>query len=536
LKAGSLIKTKQQQVDFMLKTQVLIIGGGATGTGLARDLALRGVQCTVVEQGDINSGASGANHGLLHSGGRYVFTDPDVAAECRVEAELLKQMAPQCIETTEGLFVAVEGDDEQYAADFPEYCSACGIPVKTIEPRDAREMEQALSSRIIAAYMVQDATIDPFMLSLQNIFQAGQHGTTLLRHHRVTEFHRSGRKITSVGLVNKVSGEKVIVEADQVVNAAGAWSGEIAALAGAHIKIAYSKGTLLVTHSRITSRVINRLRKPDDGDILVPGGTVSILGTTSVRIDSLDHIFPTVREADRVVTEGAAMIPELETTRYIRAYAGVRPLISSGTGNGDRAASRGFVLLDHLTDGLENFATISGGKLTTYRYMAEKTADLICNRLGVTRPCLTRTSPLPPAAPCSWTEPGTAPRRWMKKHASGDLLLCECEMVSTSAVDNVIASLKDQNGDADLASVALRTRVGKGACQGAFCGFRVAAHMYDTGQLQADRGISDLKNFFRERWKGLRPVLWDGQLIQTELTEALHCGFLGLEIEQENQS
>jgi len=70
----------------------------------------------------------------------------------------------------------VEGDDEQYAADFPEYCSACGIPVKTIEPREAREMEQALSSRIIAAYMVQDATIDPFMLSLQNIFQAGQHG------------------------------------------------------------------------------------------------------------------------------------------------------------------------------------------------------------------------------------------------------------------------------------------------------------------------------------------------------------------------
>ena len=96
----------------MLKTQVLIIGGGATGTGLARDLALRGIRFIVAEQGDINSGASGANHGLLHSGGRYVFTDPDVAAECRAEAELLKQMAPQCIETTDGLFVAVEGDDD----------------------------------------------------------------------------------------------------------------------------------------------------------------------------------------------------------------------------------------------------------------------------------------------------------------------------------------------------------------------------------------------------------------------------------------
>ncbi len=520
----------------MLKTQVLIIGGGATGTGLARDLALRGIRCIVAEQGDINSGASGANHGLLHSGGRYVFTDPDVAAECRAEAELLKQMAPQCIETTDGLFVAVEGDDEKYAADFPKYCSACGIPVKMIDPREARELEPALSSKIIAVYMVQDATIDPFMLSLQNIFQACQHGTTLLRHHKVLEFHKNNRQITSVSLVNMISGEKIIVEADQVVNAGGAWSGEIAVLAGARIEIAYSKGTLLVTHNRITNRVINRLRKPDNGDILVPGGTVSILGTTSERIDSLNQILPTVKEADRIVTEGAAMIPALETMRYIRAYAGVRPLINSGADNGDRDASRGFILLDHLADGLENFATISGGKLTTYRYMAEKAADLVCNRLGVTRPCLTRSNLLPPAAPCSWTEPGVAPRRWMKKHAPGDLLLCECEMVSTSAVDNVIASLKDQGGNADLTSVALRTRVGKGACQGAFCGFRVAAHMYNTGQLRSDKGIHDLKKFFRERWKGLRPVLWDGQLIQTELTEALHCGFLGLETGQENYS
>ena len=65
------------------KTQVLIIGGGATGTGIVRDLALRGVDCILVEQQDLNAGASGANHGLLHSGGRYVFADPGSASECR---------------------------------------------------------------------------------------------------------------------------------------------------------------------------------------------------------------------------------------------------------------------------------------------------------------------------------------------------------------------------------------------------------------------------------------------------------------------
>ena len=71
-----------------LKTQVLIIGGGVTGTGLARDLALRGVECIVVEKGHVNSGASGANHGLLHSGARYVSNDPITAQECRSEASV----------------------------------------------------------------------------------------------------------------------------------------------------------------------------------------------------------------------------------------------------------------------------------------------------------------------------------------------------------------------------------------------------------------------------------------------------------------
>ena len=77
-----------------MNTQVLIIGGGATGTGLARDLALRGVDCILAEKRDINAGASGGNHGLLHSGARYIATDPAAAAECRIEGMRLKALAP----------------------------------------------------------------------------------------------------------------------------------------------------------------------------------------------------------------------------------------------------------------------------------------------------------------------------------------------------------------------------------------------------------------------------------------------------------
>ena len=513
-----------------MKTQVLIIGGGATGTGIARDLSLRGVQCILAEYHDINSGASGANHGLLHSGGRYVSADQGSAKECRQEGTLLKKLAPHCIEDTGGLFVAVEGDDEKYVADFPYLCSQCDIPVKTLDVREAREMEPALSDKLIAAYMVEDASIDPFKLSMENIAQAQALGSTLLRFTRVVGFEKHNRKIRTTRLQDIITGEEIIVEADQVINATGAWAGAVAALAGVTIDIILSKGSLIVTHNRITQRVINRLRPSASADILVPGGTVSILGTTSIRIDNLDQIYPTVEEVDTMVDEAVQMIPALQTVRYIRAYAGVRPLVGSRSAADDRAVSRSFALIDHSEDGIDNFTTISGGKLTTYRLMAEKTADLVCGRLGVSRPCPTRTEPLALTQPAKWTQPGLAPNLWLKNHEPGDILLCECEMVPKSAVDAIIDSIYKQNGQPDLLAIALRSRIGKGACQGTFCGARVSAYMHDRGELDFESSLSHLREFLAQRWKGQHPTLWNKQLVQAELLEALYCGLFGVEL------
>ncbi len=512
------------------ETQVLIIGGGATGTGLARDLALRGVQSILVEQGDINAGTSGANHGLLHSGARYVSSDQGSAIECREEGALLKQMAPQCIEDAGGLFVAVEGDDEKYVADFPHLCSQCDIPVKELDVKAARELEPTLSDKLIAAYEVQDASIDPFKLSLENIAQAQELGCTLLRFTKVVGFEKSGKKIRATHLQDIITGEETIIEADQVVSAAGAWAGEIAALAGLEIDIICSKGSLLVTHNRITDRVVNRLRASANADILVPGGTVSILGTTSIRIDNLDQVYPTVEEVDAMVGEAVKMIPALETARYIRAYAGVRPLVGFKSASDDRDVSRGFALIDHAEEGLENFTTISGGKLTTYRLMAEKTANLICGRMGVSKPCLTRIEPLPETQPGKWTQPGLAPKLWMQKHEPEDILLCECEMVPKSAVDSIVDAIRKQDGQPDLKAISLRSRIGKGACQGTFCGVRVTAYLFDQGELTFDQCLAGLREFLGKRWYGQYPTLWDKQLVQSELLEALYCGLFGLEL------
>jgi len=288
-----------------IETQVLVIGGGATGTGIARDLALRGVTCVVAERRDLNAGASGANHGLLHSGARYVSGDLTIAAECRREAELIKQLAPHCIEDTGGLFVAVEGDDETYIADFPDLCAKAGIPVATVPVVDALEMEPRLSPKLIAAYRVADATIDPFRLSLENMSQAQQSGSVLLRNTPVVAFRKKRGRIHETVLQRQHNREKIVVRADQVVNASGAWAGQVAALAGAAIDMVYAKGSLLILDDRISQRVINRLRPSSNADILVPGGTVSILGTTSVAIENLDDVRPPLERSMRLLPKPA---------------------------------------------------------------------------------------------------------------------------------------------------------------------------------------------------------------------------------------
>ena len=513
-----------------MKTQVLIIGGGVTGTGLARDLAMRGVHCIVVEKRDINAGASGGNHGLLHSGARYVGSDPEAAVECREEGRLLKQLAPHCIENTGGLFIAVKGDDPRYIADFPGMCERCGIPCRRLDPVEARELEPELSENVIAAYQVEDATVDPFKLSLDNMAHAQRLGAVLLRDTRVTAFERQGSRIRTVRLIDTRTGRAISIEADQIVNASGAWAGNVAALAGATIKMVYSKGSMLVTQNRVTGRVINRLRQASDADIIVPGGTVSILGTTSVRVESPDVIYPEIDEVDRIIDDSAAVVPSLATTRYIRAYCGVRPLVRPECEADDRCASRGFTLRKHENAGLENFVSITGGKLTTYRLMAEKTADIVCRRLGVSEPCRTRTDPLPSSVDAKWTEPGLAPSLWMKKGNPNDILLCDCEMVPQSTVDSIVDSIQKQNGPAALTAIGLRSRIGKGPCQGTFCSQRVAAYLYDRRTLNAGQGIGELRGFLRERWRGQRPLLWDTSLIQSELQEAMHCGLFGLDL------
>ena len=107
-----------------LQADVLVIGGGATGAGVAWDAALRGFDVVLVDRGDLAEGTSGRFHGLLHSGGRYVVKDPVAAEECVAENAILRRVIPDCIEDTGGLFVTTPDDDPAYGDRFLEGCRA----------------------------------------------------------------------------------------------------------------------------------------------------------------------------------------------------------------------------------------------------------------------------------------------------------------------------------------------------------------------------------------------------------------------------
>ena len=508
-----------------LKTEVLIIGGGATGTGIARDLALRGIPCLLVEKGDFTSGASGRNQGLLHSGGRYAVNDPDAARECITENRILRRIAPHCIEPTDGLFVSLPEDGPEYRANFIRACGAAGIDTLPLSPREALSMEPRLNPRIIGAVQVPDGAIDPFTLVVENARDAESRGARMLIHTEVTDLIRDGLRIAGVRVRDRITDEAFAIAATWVINATGAWANHILRMAGLQIALALSKGSMLITNTRLSERVLNRCRPPASGDIIVPNDTVSILGTTSLRAEDLERYEVTPEEVTFLVDELSRMIPDLKRERFTRAYAGIRPLLQSEENGDDRTISRGFALIDHGSiSGAEGLVTITGGKLMTYRMMAEKTVDFICERMGLHVPCSTHVQRLPGAGQGHTLQDRLLRLRRQTPAAKGGIL-CDCELVPREAVDAILREGKVR----ELQDILHRTRLAKGTCQGGFCVYRLLGLLNERHKADVSGGSNlILKAFLEERWRGIRPVLWGTSLKEEELIESIYKGLFNL--------
>lgn len=530
----------------------IIIGGGATGAGIARDCALRGLRVVLVERHDIATGATGRNHGLLHSGARYAVTDSESARECISENRILKHIARHCIEPTGGLFITLPEDNLDFQATFLQACASAGIDAQAIDPQEARRIEPGVNPALTGAVKVPDGTVDPFRLTAANMLDAREHGADILTGHEVIGLIRDGANVRGVRLHDRQTQETRELRALVVVNAAGIWGQRIAEYADLSIRMFPAKGSLLILDHRINQHVINRCRKPADADILVPGDTISLIGTTSMHInyDEIDDNRVTAQEVDTLIREGEKLAPRMGSTRILRAYSGVRPLVACDDDPTGRNVSRGIVLFDHAQrDGMEGFITITGGKLMTYRLMAEWATDAVCRKVGNTTSCTTATTPLPGSresqektlqriislpAPLRGSviyRHGDRTPGWIGDNRLHRSLVCECEAVTAGEVQYAVENLNVRN----LLDLRRRTRVGMGTCQGELCACRAAGLLPRFHATDASQSLKQLSDFLNERWKGVQPIAWGDALRESELTRWVYQGLCGLQKEHQDE-
>ncbi|HNY51236.1 MAG TPA: FAD-dependent oxidoreductase [Smithella sp.] len=497
----------------MIKTDVIIIGGGATGCGIARDLALRGISHCLVEKGDFAAGATGACHGLLHSGGRYAVTDPVAARECYEENLILRRIGKKCVEQTGGLFVRLPGDSKRFREVFLRGCEAVGIPAEVLSASKALELVPNLNPQIEEAIKVPDCSIDPFRLCMLNIRTSELRGGIIFTRHKVTEIIKSHGRCTGIKAIDQSTGETREIHGNIIINATGAWANMVAALAGSEVPMTLVKGSLVITNHRLTNMVINRLRQPSDGDIIVPNEAVCLAGTTSLAIEDPDNLIMESPEVDTIISEAGRMIPHFNATRIIRAFSGVRPLLKSKKAD-SHEISRGFQIINH-ENGLYS---IVGGKLSTFRLMAEKMVDTIMALLNLKKPCETAEIPLDGQEELSGYP-------LAKRLTNMKNIVCECELVTRSDVERIIR----QTSTRKVGDIQHRTRLGMGPCQGGFCTFRALGIMNDMSVISPEQSMEMLRGFLQRRYKGIRHALWGDQLREEQLVEYIYLGILAME-------
>ncbi|MGH7776696.1 MAG: anaerobic glycerol-3-phosphate dehydrogenase subunit GlpA [Candidatus Dormibacterales bacterium] len=506
----------------------VVVGGGVTGTGLVRDLAMRGARCLLIEEGDLASGTTGRFHGLLHSGARYAVRDPHSAVECIAENHVLRRIAAHCVEDTGGVFCWRRGDPEDYPPRFLSGCAEAGIQVLELGQAEARRREPLLADEVERVFLVPDATIQPFELAAANARSAVEHGARLRLYARLAGVELEAGRVVAVEVEDLAGGGRERIETGLLANAAGYRAGEVAALAGVEVALAPGWGTMVVMAERLVRGVVNRCRMPGDGDIIVPVGTVCIAGTTS-RTMPPGTVYRIGRdEVQGILGEGAQMVPALATQRALRAYAGARPIYAPGQdASASRGLSREHQVLDHEPEGAAGFMSIVGGKLTTYRLMAEQGADLAGRKLGLTAPCRTHEEPLPGSRAARHYRLGERYEANEEERGGADAdLVCECELVTREAVERFV---EDFPGVPHLDDMLRGLRLGMGPCQGAFCSLRAAGLLQARHPRPGTGALAPLAGFLEERLKGVRPVLWEDQARQFHLNEIVYREVLDLD-------
>jgi len=259
----------------------------------------------------------------------------------------------------------------------------------------------------------------------------------------------------------------------------------------------------------------------------VPIRTVSVIGTTDEEASDPDDLRILQDEVDRMLADGETLVPGFRQVRALRVWAGVRPLFKDekAESSSTREVSRSHRLLDHHDrDGVEGFITITGGKFTTFRRMAQDSVDIMGAQLKDERACHTHEEALPDSEERTYYKLGSrlAAR---EERLHDEQIICECELIGRRALENAM----QRRGSSDLDDIRRTLRLGMGPCQGGFCIYRSAGILHSLQRIDAASATASLRDFLQERWKGLHPILYGDGLRQARLDDWIFQGLLNVE-------
>ena len=373
---------------------LMVIGGGITGAGIARDAARRGIRTALLEGGDFASGTSSRSTRLVHGGLRYLEHGwLQLVFEASRERRILLRIAPHLVRPMAFLFPVHAGarvGRARLAAGLWLYdllSAFRNVHVhRTLSRRAVRKTEPQLRSKgLLGGAVYYDACCDDARLVLANVRAAHRAGALVASYAAVRSFEKAAGQLRGSVVDDLVDGRQLTVRAHVTVNATGPWADAIRQMdePGAEPVLRPTKGVhVAVPHARVGNTGALTMTSPIDGRVMfvLPWDDVTVIGTTDTDYDGdPGAVGPTADDITYLLRSANALFPDarLAPADVIAAWAGLRPLLRDG----GQAATAAVPREHRILESASGLLTITGGKLTTYRSMAAELVDLVAMRL-----------------------------------------------------------------------------------------------------------------------------------------------------------
>lgn len=532
----------------------IIVGGGINGVGIARDCALRGISCLLIEKNDFSAGTSGASSGMIHGGPRYMLHDLEVTKLACMDSGFIQKGAPHLLFRVPFLYTVYQDKSkaqskillEMVESFFEAYDKFIplknGKPHTRLSPREIKELEPNIPmDKLLGGVTFDEWAIDVPRLCIANALDAKEHGAVLLNHTEVTRVLREGQKICGLEIHNHLTGEKKSVHAKIIVNATGPWSPQFGKMAGVPIRLRGGKGIHLVFDRRLFNIAV--ISKTIDGREIfaLPYENTTILGTTDDDFfGDLDAQHCTQDEIEYLLDGIERVFPAIRMARMTHSTSGVRPtLYARNVGEDD--LSRAHQIVDHeIKDGVAGLISLLGGKLASYRIMAEEVVNLLCDKLKVHQSCTTHQKPLPGGdhtpdvnqlAEEFQIDVYTISRlvyrhgslateilERVRENPDQGKIICSCEPIIAAEILHVIENEMAYT----LSDIRRRTRLASGSCQGTDCLVAASAILAQYFELNPHENKKMIQDFMNEWWWNRACVLNGDQFKQEELNQGIH--------------